>query len=353
VAHDFNNLLTAVMGSLELLRKRLPNEPTALRLLDAAMQGAERGASLTQRMLAFARQQDLRSGATDLASLLNGMRDLLDRSLGPQIDLQIRIGERLPPALVDANQVELALLNLAINARDAMPDGGTISVIVDAKEAGAEKGLAPGLYLRIQVNDTGCGMDAATLKKAVEPFFSTKPVGKGTGLGLSMVHGLAEQLGGALELSSENGKGTSVTLWLPAAAASARPAAEPAVPEETKSEPATILVVDDDALIAMSTVGMLQDLGHTVLEANSPKKALEILETDRRIDLLLTDHAMPGMTGTELAAIARRRRPDLPILLATGYAELPSGQQTELPRLSKPFHQSELREQVNRLLHDR
>lgn len=352
VAHDFNNLLMAVMGSLELLRKRLRDDARSLRLIDAAMKGAERGASLTQRMLAFARKQELITGSTDLVSLIAGMRDLLDRSLGPQIDLRLQLAERLPPALVDPNQVELAILNLAINARDAMPAGGMISIGVDAAEVGAQKALAPGTYLRIQVSDTGSGMDAATLKKAVEPFFSTKPVGRGTGLGLSMVHGLAAQLGGALELSSEVDKGTVATLWLPAAAAPAE-AAKPAASAETKGRSATILVVDDDALISMNTVDMLEELGHTVIEAHSPKRALEILETDREVDLLLTDQAMPGMTGTELADVARRKRPGLPILLATGYADLPSGQSSDLPRLSKPYHQSELREKVNRLLESR
>lgn len=348
VAHDFNNLLTAVMGSLELLRKRVPDDVRALRLIDAATQGAERGASLTRRMLAFARQQDLRTTPTDLGSLLLGMRDLLDRSLGPQINLSLQLGERLPPALVDANQVELAILNLAINARDAMPEGGEISIAIDQATA-AHDGLAPGAYLRIRVTDTGWGMDAATLSKAVEPFFSTKPVGKGTGLGLSMVHGLAVQLGGTLELESEAGKGTVATIWLPAAGVPAK-TAEPVVERTTKGTPATILVVDDDALIAMSTVDMLEDLGHTVIEASSPKKALEILQTDCEIDLLLTDHAMPGMTGTELADCARRERPDLPVLLVTGYADLPAGQTNDLPRLAKPYQQSELREHVNRLI---
>ena len=349
VAHDFNNLLMAVMGSLELLRKRLPDDPRSSRLIDAAMKGAERGASLTRRMLAFARQQELTTGPVDLATLVTGMRDLLDRSLGPQVELRLHVEDGVPPALADANQLELAILNLAINARDAMPRGGTIGIAIDEQDVETHPTLAPGAYVRLQVTDSGSGMDATTLAKAVEPFFSTKAVGKGTGLGLSMVHGLAVQLGGALELSSVPDEGTTATLWLPAAAAPLR-TAEPAKPSETESRAATILVVDDDALISMSTVGMLQDLGHTVIEANSPRKALEIVETDQTIDLLITDQAMPGMSGTELADAARRMRPGLPILLATGYAELQNGQKTDLPRLSKPYHQLELREQVNRLL---
>lgn len=277
VAHDFNNLLTAVMGNLELLRKRLPDDPRAQRLIEGAMQGAERGSSLTQRMLAFARQQDLKTSSADMASLLVGMGDLLERTLGPRIALHLQTPTGLPAAQVDTNQLELAILNLAINARDAMPDGGMLSISVETEQAGAEKRLHEGSYLRVQVSDTGSGMDAATLKKAVEPFFSTKPIGKGTGLGLSMVHGLAVQLGGLLELSSEVGKGTTATLWLPVATNSL-PVKEPAELQVTPGRPATILVVDDDPLIAMSAVNMLEDLGYTVIEANSAQRALEILE---------------------------------------------------------------------------
>jgi signal transduction histidine kinase len=208
-------------------------------------------------MLAFARQQDLKTSSADMASLLVGMGDLLERTLGPRIVLCLQTPAGLPTAQVDTNQIELAILNLAINARDAMPDGGTLSISVDKEQVGAEKSLPAGSYLRVQVSDTGSGMDAATLKKAVEPFFSTKVLGKGTGLGLSMVHGLAVQLGGLLELSSEVGEGTTATLWLPTATKSLA-VEEPAVLQVTPGRPATILVVDDDPLIAMSTVEILQ-----------------------------------------------------------------------------------------------
>jgi signal transduction histidine kinase len=261
IAHDFNNLLMAVMGNLEILRKRLPNEPNIRRLIDGAQQGAQRGASLTQRMLAFARQQDLRTTSADLEALVRGMQELLRRSLGPNNVLRLHIEPNLPPAEVDAHQVELAILNLAINARDAMPDGGVIEMRVDRKQVTNDLGrLRPGTYLRIRISDTGIGMDQATLSKAVEPFFSTKPLGKGTGLGLSMTHGLAVQLGGLLELASEVGKGTTATLWLPQAV---KPASvvEPAANPPSLARTATILVVDDDPLIAMSTVDMLEDLG--------------------------------------------------------------------------------------------
>jgi signal transduction histidine kinase len=351
VAHDFNNLLMAVMGNLELLRKRMPSDPRTQRLIDAAIQGAERGASLTQRMLAFARQQDLTTGSADLEALVLGMRELLERTLGSNVELRFDIAPNLPSAQVDANQIELAILNLAINSRDAMPDGGTISIAVGQGTSSGRGQMQPGRYLWIKVSDTGSGMDAKTLQMAVEPFFSTKPLGKGTGLGLSMVHGLAIQLGGALELTSALGAGTSATLWLPIAAIPAKaaiPRQEP--PPLASTNTAKILVVDDDPLIAMSTVDMLEDLGHTVIKANSGKRALEMLETETAIDVLMTDHAMPGMTGLELAKIARSKWPKLQVLLATGYADLPNNEKTDLPRLSKPYHQAQLQAEISKLL---
>jgi signal transduction histidine kinase len=350
IAHDFNNILAAVIGNLELLRKRLPEDAGTRRLVDGALRGAERGASLSRRMLAFARQQDLKSSATDIAALLDGMQDLLDRSLGPRIALGVHIAPNLPPAQVDANQVELAILNLAINAADAMPEGGAIDITVDQRQGGPAQKLRAGSYVRIEVADTGSGMDAATLERAIEPFFSTKPIGKGTGLGLSMVHGLAVQLGGSLELASQVGKGTVATLWFPASTKPAVAARAAAAPEATAGHLATILVVDDDPLVAMSTVGMLEDLGHRVIEANSAKRALEILEAGQDVDLMVTDQAMPGMTGLELAKIVRSKRPQLPVLLATGYGDLPKGQTLTLPCLAKPYRQGQLQAEIERLL---
>jgi signal transduction histidine kinase/DNA-binding response OmpR family regulator len=349
VAHDFNNLLMAVMGNLELLRKRIPDDPRLRRLIDGALQGAERGASLTQRLLAFARQQDLRAVPVDLRALIQGMIDLLERSLGPRIALRLDFPEGLPPARVDANQLELAILNLAINARDAMPDGGSIDISACEYQPGGEPGLKPGRYLKLSVVDSGKGMTAEILKRAVEPFFSSKPLGKGTGLGLSMVHGLAVQLGGTLQLSSMVGKGTTATLVLPVAARAPeveRPAH--AVPKVNRA--AVILFVDDDPLIAMSTTEMLEDLGHHVIGASSGLHALDIIRSEQPLDLMMTDHVMPGMTGVELAAASRELRPSLPILLATGYAELPDGAQVDLPRLAKPYHQDQLRDRLDQLL---
>jgi signal transduction histidine kinase/CheY-like chemotaxis protein len=349
IAHDFNNLLMAVMGNLELLRKRIPDDPRLRRLIDGALQGAERGASLTQRLLAFARQQDLRAVPVDLRGLIQGMIDLLERSLGPRIALRLDFPPGLPAARVDANQLELAVLNLAINARDAMPDGGSIDIRACEYQPHGDPGLKPGRYLKLAVVDSGKGMTPEILKRAVEPFFSSKPLGKGTGLGLSMVHGLAVQLGGALQLSSTVGKGTAATLILPVAT-QAPEVESPAQAAQKVNRSAVILFVDDDPLIAMSTTEMLEDLGHHVIGASSGLHALDIIRSEQPLDLMMTDHVMPGMTGIELATASRKLRPSLPILLATGYAELPDGAQLELPRLAKPYHQDQLRDRLDQLL---
>jgi len=341
VAHDFNNLLAAIQGNLELLRKRLPPDPQLWRYIDGALQGASRGASLTARLLAFARKQELSPRPTDLAQLVHGMRALIERSLGPMISLKFDLKPDLPPARVDANQLELAVLNLTVNARDAMLNGGELTISleqIDGTEAAV--GLE-GPFLRLSVSDTGIGMDAATLKSAIEPFFSTKELGKGTGLGLSMVHGLAVQLGGTLRLTSKLGVGTVAEIWLPVSTAPLQ--SDPMIEVvAADTPPSRILVVDDDVLIAMNTVDLIEDLGHVAIEANSGQRALEILAGTEKIDAMVTDFAMPGMTGIELAGKARTLRPNLPILLASGYAELPSGTELKLPRLSKPFMQSDL-----------
>lgn len=352
VAHDFNNLLMAVMANLDILRKHLRDDARANRLINSAMQGAQRGAALTQRLLAFARRQDLRIEAHSLIELVRGMGDLLERSVGQQIDLTFDLPDRVPPALVDVNQVELALLNLAVNARDAMPDGGRMTIGLDEVRSEGDREIPAGDYVRLSVTDTGIGMDADTLKKATEPFFSTKELGKGTGLGLSMIQGLAVQLNGSLRLISQKGKGTRAELWLPATVETAsRPApAATASVDESAVARKRILVVDDDVLIAMSTVDMLEDLGHEVVEAHSGAKALEILRSEREFDLLITDYSMPRMTGGQLAKAVRELKPGLPILLATGYAELPQGFDIELPRLSKPYQQEQLATEIAKLL---
>ncbi len=351
VAHDFNNLLMAVLGNLDLLRKRLPDDPRTTHLISGALQGAQRGAALTQRLLAFARRQDLKVEPRNLADLVRGAADLIERSAGAQIELHWDLPRELPPALVDANQVELAVLNLIVNARDAMPDGGVLSIQVDHLESPPGDELSPGGYVRLVVSDTGKGMDATTLRKAAEPFFSTKEPGKGTGLGLSMVHGLALQLNGSLRLTSQVGLGTKVELWLPVTdmvAEEEKPAV--AAPSGGATKKMTILVVDDDVLVAMSTVSMLEDLGHNAIEVNSGDRALEILRDNRPVDLLITDYAMPRMNGVQLAAAAREIRPELPILLATGYADLPTGSAIDLPTIGKPYLQDQLAADIMRVL---
>jgi signal transduction histidine kinase/CheY-like chemotaxis protein len=345
IAHDFNNLLAAVLGNLKLLRKRLKDDPAALRLIEGAIEGAERGAALTQRLLAFARQQDLHPAAVDVAERVHGMLEMLGRSIGPLVQIETEFAADLWPAHVDANQLELALLNLGVNARDAMPEGGRLMLSAHNATvvAAADAALDAGDYLCLAVVDAGTGMDEATLTHATEPFFTTKGAGKGTGLGLSMVHGLAAQSGGALRLSSRPGAGTRAELWLPRARAS--PACAAAAPRRKAPQAprsCTVLLVDDDALISMATCEMLKDLGHRVVEAHSGSKALDILRSGTPVDLVVSDEAMPNMRGTQLAAAIRAAWPDLPIILATGYAELPKGSELALPLLRKPYSQQDL-----------
>ena len=344
IAHDFNNLLMAVMGSLELLRKRLPPDPKAAVLLENAMQGAQRGATLTQRMLAFARKQDLRLEGVDIAALVQGMTGLIERSIGPSVQIRTRFTAGLGPALTDANQLENALLNLAVNARDAMPNGGTITIEASDETVGeaGEQGLPPGAYVRLSVTDEGEGMDQRTLARATEPFYTTKGVGKGTGLGLPMVHGLAEQSGGRLVLKSQPGEGTRIELWLPRAdAVGVERAAAPCWTPRRRSRILTVLAVDDDELVLTNTAAMLEDLGHRVLAATSSAEAMVLLSRVTP-DLVITDFAMPQVTGLQLAGQIRAGHPGIPIVLATGYAELPPGAGEDLLRLSKPYGQAEL-----------
>ena len=350
VAHDFNNLLMAVICNLELLAKKVGNDSRQARLIDGAMEGATRGATLTQRLLAFARKQELQTRPTDILALVEGMRDLVARSVGPLVAVGVTAETPLPAVSIDPNQLEMALLNLAVNARDAMPKGGRLTISLAQHFLPEEEGgLKEGRYVCLTVADTGQGMDEVTLGRAIEPFFSTKGVGKGTGLGLSMVHGLADQSGGVFRLESTLGVGTKAHLWLPAAqeAAVEEPIPEP-VPEA--AAPATILLVDDDLLVAASTQALLEDLGHRVIEAHSGREALDLVEEGLLPDLVITDHAMPGMTGTDLAVVLRARDPALPILLATGHAELKGVQPLELPRLTKPYNQASLSLEISRLL---
>ena len=346
VAHDFNNLLMAVISNLDLAKAQLPGNQKVLKLLDGAIAGAERGATLTKRMLAFARRQDLKPEIVDVAELVANMTEMLARSLGPTIRIETEFPPNLPPVEADPNQLELALLNLALNARDAMPLGGRlkISSFSHAVGAGEIPHLAAGEYVCLSVSDTGSGMDEATLKQAAEPFFTTKGLGKGTGLGLSMIDGLAAQSGGTMRLISEVGHGTTVEVWLPRSHQD-KIVVQPAVAMagNRSSSAFTILVVDDDVMITEVTAALLEDLQHSVIVANSAAEALDHLQTrGDMIDLMLTDHAMPGMTGVELAAKARETWPNLRIILASGYAEIPTGEAHGLFRLAKPYRREEL-----------
>lgn len=344
VAHDFNNLLAAVLGSLELVRKRLPYDPRVTPLVDNAIQGAERGAALTQRMLAFARKQELTLEPVDVAASVRGMVDFLQRTIGASLSINLRFPQRVPPALTDQNQFESAILNLVVNARDAMPGGGVISIGADLREPPPGMGEPGERYVCVSVSDSGEGMEADVLARASDPFFTTKGVGKGTGLGLSMVHGLVAQSGGWMDIDSAPGEGARIELWLPVAL-DAAPAGSEASPAASPVERLVVLAVDDDNLVLTNTVAMLDDLGHQVVQASTGREALALIESLPEINLLITDEIMPGMTGTQLAGAVSERRPDLPIIIASGYADLGRAcdrLQIGLPRLSKPFSQAEL-----------
>ncbi|KZN20022.1 MULTISPECIES: hybrid sensor histidine kinase/response regulator [Pseudomonas] len=343
IAHDFNNLLTVILGNLEIVRKRAADDPRITRLLDNATQGALRGVSLTQRMLAFARRQELKTESVEIPTLIEGITGLLRSSLGPAVSIETRFAPELEPVMADVNQLELAVLNLATNARDAMPDGGKLIISAQTHEVHDQKlSLTAGRYVCLSVTDTGEGMDDATLASAMDPFFTTKGIGKGTGLGLSMVHGYMEQLGGRFSLKSRKDVGTTAELWIPVALAYST--TEPAIEETAMSRVPRlcVLVVDDDSLVLTSTSLLLEDLGHRVISASSGAQALELFDSEPAIDLVITDMAMPKMNGEQLAQIIRNIRPQLPIILATGYAERLEGLAARLPRLSKPFTQLNL-----------
>ena len=329
IAHDFNNMLTVVIGSLERLGRMVTDDPKAAHRVDMALQAALRCSDLTRRLLAFARRQQLHPESVDMDALVHNMGELMERTLGPNIAVEIESAPPLSPALVDRTQAESALLNLVINARDAMPSGGrltiaTSTVTIGEEEKDTDLGLQPGHYVRLTVSDTGCGMPANVLERAFEPFFTTKDVGKGTGLGLSMIHGFVKQSGGVIKVESEPDHGTSFHLYLPCASDGT-----PQAPEADASDcdgPAlgqgeVVLVVDDDRDVRHVAVMTLQELGYTVLEAENGPEALKILASEPRVDLLFTDIVMPGgMNGLELAQESLRQRPDLKVLYASGYA---------------------------------
>jgi signal transduction histidine kinase/CheY-like chemotaxis protein len=350
VAHDFNNLLTPIIGSLDMLvRKGVGNERER-RLIDGALQSAERAKTLVQRLLAFARRQPLQATAVDMSRLVEGMSGLIAATLGPAIEIRLVLAE-LPPVKADANQLEMALLNLAVNARDAMPQGGSFSITA-ARESvrdGDRRGLARGHYVRMRVRDTGLGMDAETRQRAIEPFFSTKGIGKGTGLGLSMVHGLTAQLGGGLTIESEPSAGTSIDLWLPISTTMPDDVDDDILATPIGQGRGIALLVDDEELVRISTAHMLAGFGFEVIEASSAKDALSLIEGGTMPDILITDHLMPGMSGAELALQVRALQPSLPVLVVSGYAEI-EGVAPNLPRLTKPFRNAELAASLAALL---
>ena len=348
IAHDFNNLLTAILGSLELAGPKVGDQPRVRRLIDNATQAAQRGASLTKRLLSFSRSHDLEARSTDVNALIAGMDALLGRSLGGLVTVTTRLRPDLPAALVDPDQLELAILNLCINARDAMPEGGAITIATDLVDITDDPELASGSYLAVSVADTGTGIQPEILQRVCEPFFTTKAVGQGTGLGLAMVFGLAQQSQGRLRIDSAVGRGTLVELVLPRAEGAATAEAAPAPESPVAARPARILVVDDDEEFRHVTASFLSDFGYRETEAPDGAVALSLLE-ESRFDLIVADLAMPGMTGADLAATVRGRWPDVPVLILTGHAEamqIPD----DVPVLKKPFGSAELAARVSALL---
>ncbi|HTR15817.1 MAG TPA: PAS domain S-box protein [Acetobacteraceae bacterium] len=361
IAHDFNNLLTGIIGSLELMQRRLEGGQAGGldRYVGAAMDSARRAARLTHRLLAFGRRQPLDPRPVALNRLVGSMEDLLRRTMGERIRIALRLEEGLPPVLCDANQLENALLNLAINARDAMPHGGTLAIATgmhdEDRDGCCDAALPQGRYVQLSVADTGVGMPSEVLAHAFEPFFTTKPLGQGTGLGLSMVHGFVHQSGGSAHIESSPGEGTRVTLCLPAAA---EPAAEAPAPGCARPRAAgageTMLVVEDDPVVRGVILEVLRDLGYVVLAAPDAAAGLAILDEARPVDLLITDLGLPGMGGQELAERARVERPLLPVLFITGYAEtaaMASGFLAPgMALLTKPFTAEALAGRVRAML---
>lgn len=351
IAHDLNNMLTPIIASLELLRRH-PQPERAERLADGGLQAAERARNLVGRLLSFARRQTLKPQVVMLAVLVEDMRELIGRSLGPTIAVQVDIDPALPGVLVDPHQLELALLNLVVNARDAMSEGGRLSIAAGQGDEGPQgpAGLHGAQQIWLTVADTGCGMTDEVLKRCVEPFYSTKGVGRGTGLGLPMVQGLALQSGGGFAIRSQLDQGTEATLWLPASEHDLDDAGGEPSDVPRASRPTQVLLVDDEPLVRHATLSHLQALGYEVIETEGPAQALALLDQGLRPDVLLTDHVMGGMTGVRLAQQVRERFAELPVLIITGYANLTPRELHGFEVLRKPFRQGELAQSLVRLL---
>jgi signal transduction histidine kinase/CheY-like chemotaxis protein len=354
IAHDFNNLLTAVVGYLEMAEARLSRDSHTSGLVRGALRAADRGAALTRHLLAFARRQHLEPRAVDIVAVVEGVEQMLRQTIGPDIRLVIAAVSDLPPAWVDPNQLELAILNLALNARDAMPAGGTLRIGVD--KGRAETGVSPpdlsfGNYLVVSVSDTGTGMSEETLLHAFEPFFTTKEAG-GSGLGLSIVHGFVAQSGGSVRIKSSVDKGTNVELWLPRAECDAVRVNYPE-PEKSFAEPSRsrILVCDDDPDVRAVVGAFLRDSGYTVWEAENPFLVFEILEREWPVDLLIADYAMPEMNGLAVIDRAKSHHRGLRALLMSGHADiLHTNGVSGIPLLAKPFRAAELKRRITEAL---
>lgn len=349
VAHDFNNLLMAVLSSLELLRKRMPPDDRLRSLVEIATRGAQRGASLTQRMMAFARQQELKTQAVDVAVLLTGMQGLLQQTAGPHIFLKMALASDLPRIATDPSQFESSILSLVANARDAMPGGGVIKITAAVETTLPRQlaGLASGSYVCVRVVDTGEGMDEQTLSHVVEPFFTTKGVGKGTGLGLAMVDGLVAQSGGKLVLHSALGSGTTVEMWMPVSKDESA-ACHLGGQSVQDVGPLDVLLVDDDPLVRANASALLEDLGHRVTTLSAGQEAIDLLARQARFDVVISDYAMPGMNGVELARHIAARYPGLNFILASGFADIPA-LPPGMTRLAKPYSQDDLRQLLHQL----
>ncbi|MCQ4286560.1 PAS domain-containing protein [Pseudomonas stutzeri] len=361
IAHDFNNMLTGIIGGLDLIQRynQTGRHAETQRFIDAAATSANRAAALTHRLLAFARRQPLNLKRVDLNAMVESMRDLIVRTLGGHILVDAQLQPDLWAANSDENQLESALLNLVINARDAMPDGGSLYIATTNVQLSSQSQvgeLAPGRYVTLSVIDSGCGMTPKVLAAAFEPFFTTKPIGQGTGLGLSMIYGFARQAGGHVQIRSEPGKGTEVTLYFPAHHALTVPAA--AISSLTEQPPPatqgeTVLVVEDDPAVRQLVLDVLGMLGYRALEAVEANAAIELLESGERIDLLVSDVGLPGMNGRQLADIARQHRPGLSVLFMTGYAEQAASSgflEAGMDMISKPFQIDHLAARVRGML---
>ncbi|MBB4658974.1 PAS domain-containing sensor histidine kinase [Parvularcula dongshanensis] len=363
IAHDFNNMLTTILGGLEVARRHLsdPRDPKVDRYLDAAHSSAQRAAALTQRLLAFSRRQSLEIERLDAAALVRGLADLFGSTVGDQATLVLNVDAQAWPVATDVSQLENAVLNLVINARDAMAEGGQLTITVknvrlEGGRAQDDEEIEPGDYVAISVSDTGSGMSEEVRGRAFEPFFTTKPIGQGTGLGLSMIYGFVRQSNGYASIASIEGEGTTVTLHLPRAEGAAEAAASPApsVPGPGPLRRARVLVVEDEPLVRMLIVDTLEDLGLEVTEAGDGRRAVEILEADRRFDLLVTDVGLPGLNGRQVAEAARKVQTDLKVLFATGYAEKAAVRgdflEEGMEMIGKPFDVEDLARRVGQML---